>query len=154
MPDFLTIPVLWFAAGLLFIGLEMVLPTGAFLFVGLGCLAGWLAALLEASVAFQFGGFCVVALLALCVLRSRMRRVFSGESTAAAQVGSLSGAQGTVTVAIEPGLEGQVEVGGSFWRAMCPDGLSARAGERVRVEAVSPADALLLVVRPAGSHGA
>lgn len=157
-----TAPVLWFAAAVVFGGLEMVVPAGAFLFFAVGCLGGWLAALAGLTSAWQVASAVAVCVLSVIFLRRRLARVFSGRETdarsdepgrsdPAAVVASgnlgLKGRTGRAATVLEQGEEGQIEVAGSFWRAVCPtDDIPVGAG--VRVTGVSPSDVLLLVVEP------
>ena len=113
----LTASLLWFAAGVALCILEMLVPVGAFLFI-----------------------------LALIVLRRRLARIFSGQSRDNEQHSSLEGLCGTVTVPLSPGVEGQVDAGGSFWRAVSDEG-AIRAGEQVRIVRVDAMDTQLLHVQ-------
>ncbi|MDO5537974.1 MAG: NfeD family protein [Desulfovibrionaceae bacterium] len=144
-----TAPVFWFAASVVFFALEMLAPAGAFLFFGAGCLAGWVAALLDLSVVQQFLAAIAVCVVTLIVLRRRLGRVFSGFSGEKADDGrpfdAIAGAAGEVTAAIEPGREGQVRVQGSYWRAVCDEALAP--GERVTVCGTARGDAQLLLVK-------
>ncbi len=150
-----TPPVLWFAAAVAFLVLEMLLPAGVLLFFGLGCLAGWLAALAGADAAWQVGAATATAVVTLPLLRSTLRRVFYGRAARGADAGPespVTGQQGVITRAAGPDGEGQVRVGGSFWR--CAADLPLEEGRMVRVEGAAPGDAMLLRVTPVDGPGA
>lgn len=147
MVSVLTAPLLWFGAGVLFCILEMLVPAGAFLFFAAGCLAGWLAALAGAGLTVQILAAVAACILSLLVLRRRLTAVFSGRQKADEEaVCQLTGAVGTVTVPVSPDTEGQVQVAGSYWRAVSEDG-ELGAGEEVRVTGQAADDAMLLRVR-------
>ncbi len=144
-----TAPVLWFAAGVLFLGLEMLAPAGVLLFIGLGCLAGWLAALTGAGPVWQTGLATATAVATLILLRSTLRRVFSGCAARDGDTGPASpvtGQQGVITRAAGPDCEGELSVGGSFWRCTCDVPLDR--GRKARVTGAVPGDAMLLRVTP------
>ncbi len=142
----LTAPVLWFAGGMIMFGLEALAPVGVFLFFGLGCLAGWIAALLDCPLTWQILAATAVCLLSLAVLRKKLGSIFSGMSRQEQQNSSpLEGQDGVVSTAIRPGHEGQVCVLGSYWRAVAEEALEE--GENIVVAAADQEDALLLHVR-------
>ncbi len=148
MPVF-SAPLLWFAAGVLLIGLEMLLPAGAFLFFGAGCLAGWLAALAGAGLAAQILCAVAVCLATLALFRKRLARIFSGGSRDPApdEVSApWTGAEGRTVEAMVPGREGQIALAGSYWRAVSDTEIAA--GARVKVTGSAPGDSQLLRVRP------
>ena len=146
----LTASLLWFAAGVALCILEMLVPVGAFLVFAAGCCAGWLAALADASLNAQILAAVAGCILALLVLRRRLARIFSGQSRDSEQHSSLEGLCGTVTVPMSPGVEGQVDAGGSFWRAVSDEG-AIRAGEQIRIVRVDAMDTQLLHVQRLGS---
>ncbi len=139
-------PVLWFGAAMLCLGLEMLASVGVFIFFGLGCLAGWVAALQGAELSGQNFAAALACLLSLAALRKAFRRVFSG-SDGPARASAFAGRRGEAAGALLPGEEGQVSLGGSYWRAVSQSRIED--GEQVVVEGEDPADPLLLRVRPA-----
>lgn len=153
-----TAPVLWFAAMVLLFALEMMVPVGAFLFFGVGCLAGWLSALFNLSVNAQILFAVLSCVVSLLVFRERLKLVFSGRSTKDADVDDdafagiehLKGETGKTVGELKKGVEGQIEIQGSFWRALSPE-CDLPAGTPVRVTGRTKDDALLLEVRRAGS---
>ncbi len=143
----LTAPLLWFGAGVLFCILEMLVPAGAFLFFAAGCLAGWLAALAGAGLTVQILAAVAVCIISLLVLRRRLTAVFSGNKKADGEKAcQLTGTVGVVTAPVRPDVEGQVQVAGSYWRAVSEDG-ELGAGEEVRITGQAADDAMLLRVR-------
>ncbi len=152
-----TAPVLWFAAMVLLFALEMMVPVGAFLFFGVGCLAGWLTALFDLSVNAQILFAVLACVVSLLVFKKRLKPVFSGRSTRDADVDDafagiehLKGETGMTVGELKKGVEGQIEIQGSFWRALSPEN-DLPAGTPVRVMGRAKDDALLLEVRRAGS---
>ena len=143
-----TAPVCWFAAGICCLALEVLSPVCAFLFFGVGCLAGWLAALLGLDLSWQILAAAAVCLLSLVLFRSRLKKIFSGFSTEDSAEGQevrpaspLVGQRGVVSAAIYPGHEGQISALGSYWRAAAAEPLSE--GQSVVVVEIDPQDALL-----------
>ena len=119
-------PLLWFFLGTALLLAELLTPALVLLFFGLGAWAAALAALLGLELSGQLVVFMAVALCSLAVLRRRLRQVFGGRARAgdaphdedAPAPHPLTGARGVVSKALRPGAEGEVSVGGSFWRAV------------------------------------
>lgn len=112
--------LLWFLAGIVFFVLELALPGLVVFFFGLGA---WCAALvvylLPMPLAHQLLVFLGASLLALLLLRSTLKKIFSGRKL---EVDAMAGAlppdaAGEVIEAIEPPAAGLIKYGGSFWQA-------------------------------------
>lgn len=154
----MSLPLLWFLLGLVFLAVELANPAMVLIFFGIGA---WLtagAALAGLPPGWQAALFIAASLLALCLLRRRFRHIFGGRAEAARDARDyggcgetppphpLTGHTGVVSKSIRPGERGEVRIGGSFWRATAPDPIPE--GRGVRVLGGSPEDSLLLRVEP------
>lgn len=147
----MSLPVIWFLVAVACFVLEMLTPGFVCMFFGVGALAAAAISVWYPSVTVGLGAFCAVSLVSVVFLRSRVMRAMQGwsksprniveQGTPATQVGR----NGMITQALGPGCVGEVELGGSFWRAVAEDALSV--GTPVEVYATDPHDELLLNVR-------
>lgn len=148
----MTPALLWFLVGIGFFVAEMATPGLVLLFFGIGAWAAACAALLSSAVNIQAAVFIVVSLLTLIVLRSKVRGIFSGRdrnpdvdtSTGAAH--PLVGRRGIVSRALVLGKVGEINIGGSFWRAQSD--VALEEGRSVTVQGALPSDGLVLLVTP------
>lgn len=122
-------PVLaWFLIGIFFYVVEMVLPGFIVFFFGIGAWCTALAVyLMDISTAAQLGVFLVTSLVTLFLLRKYIQTVFIGsaqhdDSSVRAEPVSDTG---IVTEDIIPPGKGRVKYGGSFWRAVADEPISA-----------------------------
>ena len=139
----------WFIAAVVSFVIEILAPLGAFLFVGLGCLAASLASFAGLDSAWQFTAAGVFAVLTALLFRRKLKRIFSGRKATSEELEhQMSGQEGRAATELVPGEEGQVEVCGSFWRARLEGQASAPKGARIVVVSSAPGDAMLLLVRP------
>lgn len=112
--------LLWFLAGIVFFALELALPGLVVFFFGLGAWCAALAVyLLPMPLAHQMLVFLGASLLALLLLRSALKKIFSGRKL---EVDAMAGAlppdaTGEVIEAITPPAAGLIKYGGSFWQA-------------------------------------
>ena len=148
----MTAALLWFLAGIGFFAAEMMTPGLVLLFFGIGGWAAACAALLGLTLRVQGGVFIVVSLLALMLLRRKLRTVFSGRDREAGPEAA-SGAEhpmlrrrGIVSQALTPGETGEINIGGSFWRAQAD--MPLEQGRSVIVLGTLPGDELVLRVGP------
>lgn len=142
--------VFWICAAVGCFIIEALAPVGAFIFFGTGCLAAWAAALLHLSATVQIAACLAVSIVSIFLFRARFRKIFSGsDQTPEAMEHRMQGLSGTVASPIAAGGEGQVDVGGSFWRARMEDGKAAAKGDNVTVAGADRDDATLLIVRRA-----
>lgn len=143
--------LIWFvcAAGLLW--LETLCPAGVFIFMSCGCLAASLAGLLDAPMAFQLVLAGFVAGVSAVLFRKKMRQIFSGKKASSQERKFwLANAEGKAVDALVPGREGNVSVGGSYWRARLADGAEpVEKGARIVVVSTAPGDSQLLLVKAA-----
>ena len=139
----------WFIAAVVSFVIEILAPLGAFLFVGLGCLAASLASFAGLGSAWQFTAAGVFAVLTALLFRRKLKSIFSGRKATSEELEhQMSGQEGRAATDLVPGEEGQVEVCGSFWRARLEGQASAPKGARIVVVSSAPGDAMLLLVRP------
>ena len=141
--------LIWFIAAVVSFVIEILAPLGAFLFVGLGCLAASLASFAGLDSAWQFTAAGVFAVLTALLFRRKLKSIFSGRKATSEELEhQMSGQEGRAATDLVPGEEGQVEVCGSFWRARLEGQASAPRGARIVVVSSAPGDAMLLLVRP------
>lgn len=141
--------LIWFIAAVVSFVIEILAPLGAFLFVGLGCLAASLASFAGLDSAWQFTAAGVFAVLTALLFRRKLKSIFSGRKASSEELEhQMSGQEGRAATELVPGEEGQVEVCGSFWRARLEGQASAPKGARIVVVSSAPGDAMLLLVRP------
>ncbi|MCR5170354.1 MAG: NfeD family protein [Desulfovibrio sp.] len=141
--------LIWFIAAVVSFVIEILAPLGAFLFVGLGCLAASLASFAGLNSAWQFTAAGVFAVLTALLFRRKLKSIFSGRKASSEELEhQMSGQEGRAATELVPGEEGQVEVCGSFWRARLEGQASAPKGARIVVVSSAPGDAMLLLVRP------
>ena len=141
--------LIWFIAAVVSFVIEILAPLGAFLFVGLGCLAASLASFAGLDSAWQFTAAGVFAVLTALLFRRKLKSIFSGRKATSEELEhQMSGQEGRAATDLVPGEEGQVEVCGSFWRARLEGQASAPKGARIVVISSAPGDAMLLLVRP------
>ena len=139
----------WFIAAVVSFVIEILAPLGAFLFVGLGCLAASLASFAGLGSAWQFTAAGVFAVLTALLFRRKLKSIFSGRKATSEELEhQMSGQEGRAATDLVPGEEGQVEVCGSYWRARLEGQTSASRGARIVVVSSAPGDAMLLLVRP------
>jgi len=145
--------VLWVIGGVLCALVELATPLMVVIFFAFGALAAAGAAGLGYGLDWQIGTFIVVSILSLALLRKRARAFFSGRARRGEDEGEhpLLGRSGVVSKIITPVEPGEVDIGGSFWRAVA--GRSVNCGEQVRVLGTLPDDALTLCVEPLRPEG-
>lgn len=132
---------------------ELLLPTGGVLAAlgTLGLIAGGVLALGSDSGDADVIGPALITLGVLSGIAFYVvtRKVIAAQRTEPASGGSeLVGSSAEVRTPLDP--EGRVWIEGALWRARLDGDGSARAGDRVTVEAV---DGLTLIVRPQASPG-
>jgi len=135
--------IIWLAAGLVLLMLEILAPGVFMMWVGLAALGTGLAAL-SAGIGFelQVVTFAVLAAISLAAglrLRRPRRRLNTQQA----------GLAGRIATALSfHGREGRVRVGDSDWAARVPtDVAQPEPGAKLRVEGV---DGTVLIVRPEG----
>ena len=133
--------VIWLAAGLVLLLLEVFAPGVFMMWLGLAALGTGLATLSEGiGFELQVVTFGVLAAIALTVglrLRRRPARLNTQQDGLAGRV---------ATALVFEGREGRVRVGDSDWAARVPANVpQPDPGARLRVEGV---DGTVLIVRP------
>lgn len=142
----MNVALIWFFVGIGFFVCELFFPTLVVIFFGFGAWAAALASLLGSTLGVELAIFTVVSLASLVLLRTRIKSIFKGraERSTATLEHAMAGRQGTVTRAIQPGIEGEISAGGSYWRAVAQTPLAV--GAVVRVLHADPENALVLHV--------
>jgi membrane protein implicated in regulation of membrane protease activity len=138
---------LWVVLGLGMMGLEVIAPTGFFIFFfGIGALVtGLLAALgLVSSLVVQAIVLIAVAIGSLVLFRKPLLATFHVGGGPGPAVDSMVGQTAVAIEAIAPGGFGKVELRGSTWSATNTGTEPIEASHRCRVEKV---DGLTLHVR-------
>lgn len=146
--------VIWFLTGVVLFLSELFSPLFVLFFFGIGAWTAGLAALLGASLSTAIMVFCVVSVVSLLLLRRFLVRTFTGRSRMAADVTDDSasihtGKLCTVSRAVVPPQQGEVSLGGSYWRAESTSPL--KEGDTVRVLGHVSGDELILRVEPAST---
>ena len=121
-------PVLiWFLAGIVFFGLELMLPGLIVFFFGVGAWCAALAVyLLPVSLSGQLLVFLGTSLVALMLLRATLKKVFLGRQFEkdAMENKVAEGSSGVVIEDIIPPAAGKIKYGGSFWQATAEESLA------------------------------
>lgn len=142
----MTAPLIWFLIGVALFAAEIMTPALVLLFFGIGAWAAALTALMDVPAGGQAAVFIAASLLSLVFFRQKARGIFSGRSGDPAPSGGhpLAGRRGIVSKALTPGSVGEIDIDGSFWRAMSDTPMSQ--GQAVLVQGPLAGDALILRV--------
>lgn len=129
-------PWSWIVAGLVLLGLELVVPGGFLLWLGIsGILTGLITFIQPLSWAAQwaiFGGLALVSIIAWVGL-SRRRKPQMSEPELNQRTARLLGQEGVLETPIESGF-GRLRLGDTTWRVSGPD---LPAGRKVRITGAS-----------------
>lgn len=145
--------LLWFLVAIVFLAIDLLTPHLVLLFFGFGALGASASSALGFTLSSQFVVFITVSLVSLVLLRRKLARIFSGrmsgesrqsEGESSAPSHPLLGQIGKVTQPIALDKPGEVNIQGSFWRAVSEEYLAQ--GLNVRVVGVANDDSLLLKV--------
>lgn len=136
----------WAGLALLLLIAEIFVP-GFFLFcLGIGCIAGSIAAGLGLGPAAQLLAFSALSLVAFFTVRPLLMKRFWKRDDLKTNMDALVGQRGRVSQDFEPGLRlGRVSVAGDDWRAECVSDSPLRIGDMVEVVRV---DSNTLIVKP------
>lgn len=136
----------WAGLALLLLIAEIFVP-GFFLFcLGIGCIAGSIAAGLGLGPAGQLLTFSLLSLVAFFTVRPLLMKRFWKRDDLKTNMDALVGQRGRVSQDFEPGLRlGRVSVAGDDWRAECTTDSPLRIGDMVEVVRV---DSNTLIVKP------
>lgn len=150
--------IIWFVLGAVLMVAELFTPAFIIVFFGVGAWAAALTAALWPGLEQELAAFLVVSVLSLFLLRRRLVATFQGRRTEARPNGpefAYTGRQAEVTQAIPAGGEGEISLGGSFWRAT--SAAAVEQGATVRVLGPLPDDELVIRVQaldaPSGPGG-
>jgi len=149
----MSVAVLWVLGGVLCALMEMALPLMVLIFFAFGAWVAAAAAGLGYGLDWQLGSFIAVSILSLVLLRKHAKAFFSGRARSGEDEGvhPMLGRNGVVSKIITPFEPGEVNIGGSFWRATASRPVDF--GEQVRVLSALPDDALTLYVEPVRPGG-
>ena len=135
MPFISFSPILiWFLAGIIFFGLELLLPGLIVFFFGVGAWCAALAVyLLPIPLSGQLLVFLGASVVALVLLRATLKKVFLGRQFEkdAMENKAAEGSSGVVIEDIIPPAAGKIKYAGSFWQATAEEPLAK--GTVVRV---------------------
>ena len=141
--------VAWFVIGAALMVAELFTPAFIIVFFGVGAWAAALVAAVHPGLEGELVAFLAVSVLSLFLLRRRLVTTFQGRRTEARQGApefAYVGRQAEVTQAIPAGGEGEIALGGSFWRATAT--AAVPRGATVRVLGPLPDGELLIRVVP------
>ncbi len=141
--------LIWFAIGTALILLELVTPTFILMFFGLGAWGAALTAHLYPGIPQESATFIIITAISLILLRKKMKEVFQGiretnNQKNSTQNFSYIGQQALVNKEISPHKEGEVSIGGSYWRAKSD--VVIEKDSMVIIEKQDEDDKLLLIV--------
>jgi membrane protein implicated in regulation of membrane protease activity len=139
---FLSWPWLWFIAGGLLLGLEIILSTVALLFFAFGAFAAGLMACGGVGLNWQLLIFIIVSLASMVFLRKKCKLWLQKSDRQISN--DFIGSKATVINSITPEIPGKVELNGVEWRAVSMQTL--KPGQLVRIKSQ---DGLTLVVESA-----
>ena len=140
---------LWFILGAALLLAEMFTASFVICFFGLGAWGAALTAAVAPGLTHELLAFVIISPVSLFLLRRKMVATFQGRSSSAQHNRPdfpHAGRQAEVLRAISPTSEGEIALGGSFWRATADTEIPA--GKIVRVIAPAEDDALLIKVEP------
>ncbi len=126
--------LIWFLAGIIFFGLELLLPGLIVFFFGVGAWCAALAVyLLPIPLSGQLLVFLGASVVALVLLRATLKKVFLGRQFEkdAMEDKAAEGSSGVVIEDIIPPAAGKIKYAGSFWQATAEESLAK--GTVVRV---------------------
>ncbi|MFA6075989.1 MAG: NfeD family protein [Negativicutes bacterium] len=114
--------VMWIAAAVLLIIMEMVGGGFYLACIAVGCLFGALASALFGSVALSIGIAAVIALIAMVFVRPLAKSHFLSGPADLTNIDAIIGKQVEVVEAITENGSGRVKQGGDVWPAADVDG--------------------------------
>ena len=125
--------VIWIAAAVLLIILEML--SGGFYLacIAVGCIAGALSAAIFASTALAVGVAAVIALVAMVFVRPLAKSHFMNGPADLTNVDAIIGKQVEVVVAIPENGSGRVKQGGDVWPAVDIEGRAHAVGSILKI---------------------
>ncbi|MDR3297727.1 MAG: NfeD family protein [Prevotellaceae bacterium] len=134
--DILSTWHVWMIAAVVFFILEMFTPSFFMACLGIGCVAGGLAALFSDSTIVQLLLFSLATIAAFVGMRPLMLRYVYNKKTLAVRtnVDNLIGRTARVSERIDPATgQGRVVVDGDDWKAISATGAPIDKGEQVEI---------------------
>jgi membrane protein implicated in regulation of membrane protease activity len=145
----ISIPLMWFFAGVIFLAAELMLPGFIVIFFAGGSFAASLSAwLFDISLTVQTSIFLFSSLLLLFTLRKYSLKIFKGkviDSMDDDYGNSKIGKSAVVTKQIMAEIPGEIKFQGSFWRATSKE--SIEAGDAVIIDSQVSDNGLTFMVR-------
>lgn len=146
----LSVSLIWFLVGVVFLIAELLAPGFILLFFAAGC---WIAALatwlIDIELKSQILVFVVSSLILLFTLRKYSMKTFKGttrDNTDDHYADLKIGKVAIVTKNITPNVPGEIKVMGSFWRAIAE--MEIEEGQSVLIESQESEDGLTFKVKP------
>ncbi len=141
--------LIWFAIGTALLLLELLTPTFMLMFFGFGAWGAALVAYIYPGTPQEIITFIIVAAVSLFLFRSKMKNIFQGLQSSSQQNPSIEnfpyiGKEARVHKDISPQKEGEVFVGGSYWRATSD--IAIPKDTIVLIQKQDPDDNQLLIV--------
>ncbi len=142
--------LIWFLIGVAAVIIELLSYSFVIIFFGVGAWAAALVAALRPGLELELVVFIVVSLASLFLLRRKLITTFQGRKRSAKeeliQAFPHAGRHAEVIREIQANKEGEIAMGGSYWRATA--GQNIPVGTEVKVIAPVDDDELLLKVEP------
>ncbi len=143
--------IIWFTLGIVLILLELVTPTFISMFFGFGALGASFIAYVYPGIQQELIAFIAVTAISLVVLRTKMKNIFQGFQKGGHDQSTMVkfaylGKEAVVSKDISPQREGEVSVGGSYWRATAD--VFIPKDMVVIIDSQDTEDHLLLIVKP------
>ncbi len=145
--------LIWFCVGMACLAAEIFTPTFVLCFFGIGALAASAFSFFIHDTVTEVVIFSLVSVVSLVLLRGKIMGVWGRARTPSGQDASLggqpgqagqAGRTGVVTRAIPLDGEGEISMGGSFWRAVADEAIEE--GAAVRVTGHAPGNEILMHV--------
>ncbi len=145
----LSLPLLWFFAGIAFLVLELIMPGFIVIFFAFGSFISSVSAWwLDVNLTTQILIFVVSSLLLLFSLRKFSIRIFKGDIQSKIDDNYVDGKIGknaVVTREIKPDRPGEIKFMGSFWRAVSKKS-TIEPGKTVVIQGKASEDGLTFMV--------
>ncbi len=141
----------WFIAGTILMLLEFATLSFILIFFGIGAWGAALTAYLFPGTPQEIITFITVTCFSLFFMRSRFKNIFTGfkggqQKNPITENFAYLGQQAIVKKAITPNTEGEIFVGGSFWRAR--SNVDIAKDTMVIIEKIDANDSQLIIVKP------
>ena len=154
----MSLTLLWFIIGLIFVIAEMAVPGFILIFFGLGAwVAAGVAGLTGLNLTWQIALFLIASVVLLLLFRRLGLKTFTGEALPGEEETPSREAVGRTAQVVEevsPVSGGKIKFRGSFWQAASDADIPA--GTTVVITGTVPGDNLTYTVKPVSqgeNHG-